>query len=363
MERACLLGHLDMLEIFLCHGCSSNLPTSHGRLIHTVLTALKAHRWLVDNGSALSTIRLLLARDCDVNVKNYQGKSPLLLAAELADGPILAEILPRCLPWQLMCSERSNGHTPLHMACMNGSVECVRRLLEWIPEGEDIDVGDCLNLSPLLCSMMVLKNNAIIFHRKDGVRDEKLLRVQYSHMAIVEMLLNRGALPTKSLIPSTVPSGRQSATSASTAVMANSLSYAPTCRSALQTALEVAHHYEVYGVIIRNRLGQLDPALEEAVSTPYREIVRMLVHKCELSPFTENEMQVWANAHPYIKSLMREINSYIIWKTEAGNNAPRLLSLCRDSIRLQAAKSDNLSKLELLPIPRKLKDYVRFIDL
>ena len=347
-----------MLEIFLLNGCSSNLPTSHGRLIHTVLTALKAHRWLVDSGAALASIRLLLAMDCDVNVKNYQGKSPLLLAAELADGPIMAEILPRCLPWQLTSSDRDNGHTPLHMACMNGNVTCVRLLLEWLPKGEDVDVGDCLNLSPLLCSMMVLKHN-VNFHMRDGGKDDALLNVQYSHIAIVEMLLDRGALPTKPVTPHAVSTGLS--TLSDVADVADSLPSPPSSRSALQTALEVAHQYEVQGVIICHRLGV--PASEKKLSTLYTELVRMLVHKCDLSPFTSNELEVWANAHPYIKGLLKEINSYLLSRESRRRNAPRLLSLSRHVIRIQAAKADSLSKLELLPLPKKLKDYVKFIAL
>ncbi|GFO47669.1 ankyrin repeat-containing protein [Plakobranchus ocellatus] len=356
VERACLLGHLDMLEMFLLHGCSSNLPTSHGRLIHTVLTAIKAHRWLVDSGTALATIRLLFTLDCDVNVKNYQGKSPLLLAAELADVPIMAEIITRCLPWQLTCPERDNRHTPLHMACMNGSVGCVRLLLDRLPRDEAVvDIGDCLNLSPLLCSMMVLKHN-VNFHRRDGRKDDALLTVQYSHIAIVEMLLNQGARPTKPVSPTyEAPSG------ASTSPIANALSPHPTCRSALQTALEVAHQYEVHRVIICHKCEE-QPTVKK-LATPYAELVRMIVQKCDLSPFTTNELEVWANAHPYIQGLLQEINTYLQIRESRRRNAPNLLSLSRHAIRIQAAKANGLSNLESLPLPRKLKDYVRFIDL
>ncbi|GFS12131.1 LOW QUALITY PROTEIN: ankyrin repeat protein [Elysia marginata] len=303
VERACLLGHLDMLKIFLLHGCSSNLPTSHGRLVHTVLTAVKAHRWLVDSGSALATLHLLLAMDCDVNVKNYQGKSPLLLAAELADGAIMAALLPHCLPWQLTCSDRDNGHTPLHMACMNGSAVCVRLLLDRLPQTEDVDIGDCLNLSPLLCSMMVLKHN-VSFHRRGKDGDDALLNVQYSHMAIVEMLLDRGALPTKPVAPLGLPTSQLTGT--------NSLSSPPTSRSALQTALEVAHQYEVHGVIVSANLEE--PLPEKKLTTLYAELVRLIIHKCHFSPFTSNELEVWANAHPYIKGLLTEINCYLATK-------------------------------------------------
>lgn len=353
VERACLLGYFDMLKIFLLHGCSSNLPTSHGRLIHTVLTAVKAHRWLVDSGVALATIRLLLAMDCDINLKNYQGKSPLLLAAELADGPVMAELLPHCLPWQLTCGDRDNGHTPLHMACMNGSTRCVRLLLERLPKGEDVDVGDCLNLSPLLCSMMVIKHN-VSFHRRDRGLDDALVYVQYSHMAIVEMLLDRGALPVKPVAPSALRSSLPRS-------QARALLSTPTYRSALQTALEIAHQFEVHGVIMKHTLKR--PELEKKLSTVYAELVRMLVHRCATEPFSHNELEVWANAHPYIKGLLEEINTYLVNREPRGRNPPRLLSICRDVIRVSAAKADRLGCLGHLPLPRRLLDYIRYVDL
>ncbi|RUS82013.1 hypothetical protein EGW08_010240 [Elysia chlorotica] len=355
VERACLLGHLDMLEIFLLNGCSSNLPTSHGRLIHTVLAALKVHRWLVDSGAALASIRLLLDMDCDVNVKSYQGKSPLLLAAEIADPPIIAELLNHCLPWQLTCSDPTNRHTPLHMACMSGSVRCVRLLLEQLKRGEGVDAGDSVNLSPLLSSLMVIKNQ-VAFHRgRFGVSLDMLLRAQYSHMAIVELLVEQGARPTKPISPHLVP--RFMATSVG---FANSLHSLPTFRSALQTALEAAHQYEIHLIISRDK-GE--SSTETKRCTFYSELVHMLAHNCGAVPFTRNEIEVWSHAHPFIQELLRYVNVYLKSRISQRRNPARLLTLSRHVIRIQAAKADCLSKLEQLPLPRKLKDYVRFISL
>ncbi|BFZ24543.1 hypothetical protein BsWGS_27582 [Bradybaena similaris] len=351
VERACVLGHFDMLELFLQNGCSANLPTSHGRLIHTVLTSLKSNRHLIENGVALRVIRLLITTDCDVNVKDYLGKSPLLLAAELADANIMREILNCCLDWQLSCPSRGNGHTPLHMSSMNGSVECVVLLLERLTT-EDLNTEDRQNFTPLLCSLMKLKNN-MAFHNADGTFDAKLLHVQYSHIAIIELLLSSGA------------------------TVSNMASFIQVkSRSGLQIALEIVQQFELKKRLQNLRFSDMLDAFSVHVNqvtnitdgdrklvSPYAEIVRILVYYCGVSPYVTEELQVLKNTYHCIYSLLCEIDDYIQMRKLQTAAPSSLLSSARTAIRLQVAKCDKLYLLDQLPVPQKLKDYVKFIDL
>lgn len=345
-----MLGHFDMLELFLQNGCSANLPTSHGRLIHTVLTSLKSNRHLIENGMALRLIKLLITTDCDVNVKDYLGKSPLLLAAELADADIMREILNCCLDWQLSCPSRGNGHTPLHMSSMNGSVECVVLLLERLTT-EDLNTEDRQHFTPLLCSLMKLKNN-MAFHNADGTFDAKLLHVQYSHIAIIELLLSSGATVSNTASFTQVKS-----------------------RSGLQIAIEIAHNFELkkprqnwifsdmdaFSVHV-NQGRNITEGNRKLVS-PYAEIVRILVYYCGVSPYETEKLQVLKNPSHCIYGLLCEIDDYIQMRKLQTATASSLLSCARTAIRLQVAKCDKLYLLDQLPVPQKLKDYVKFIDL
>ncbi|CAG5120560.1 unnamed protein product [Candidula unifasciata] len=355
VERACVLGHFDMLELFLQNGCSANLPTSHGRLIHTVLTSLKSHRHLIENGMALNIIKLLITRDCDVNVKDYLGKSPLLLAAELADADIMRQILKCCLDWQLTCPSRGNGHTPLHMASMNGSVECVSLLLVRL-SAEDLNAEDRQSFTPLLCSLIKVRNN-MAFHNIDGTIDSKLLQVQYSHVAIIELLLSSGAKVSNNL---TTPFTQTKS------------------RSGLHIALEIVNQFELKKRLQNLRfsnemlvdafsvhVNQLtdDAEGDKKLLSPYAEIVRMLVYYCGVSPYETEELLLLRNTYPCVSGLLREIDEYVQRRKLPGAMCLSLLNSARVAIRLHIARCDKLSLLDQLPVPHKLRDYVKFVDL
>jgi len=192
VERACELGHLDILNLFLINGCSPNLPTSHGRLIHTVLTILKSQRYLVDNGRALITLKLMLSRNCDVNVKTFDHKSTLMLVCELAEPSILKIILRKCSDWQIVFCDGGRGASPLQMACMKGSSECVRLLLK---RSSPVDLNTRYNkLTPLLTTLAVLRHNLNYTGSSDD-STTALSLAQHQLMAIIEMLLQAGADP------------------------------------------------------------------------------------------------------------------------------------------------------------------------
>lgn len=348
-----------MLELFIQNGCSSNLPTSHGRLIHTVLTSIKTHRNLIHNGTALKVLRLLASTDCDINVKDHNGKSPLLLAAELADPGIMGEILKHCLDWQLSCSSRVNGHTPLHMACMNGSVECVCLLLRKL-NVEDINVSDTHDFTPLQCSMMMLKNN-MMFHNSDGTMDNKLLQVQYGHIAIIELLLAAGATPLKN-----------PAHSAGSWVPWRHVS---TPYNTIRTALDIVHEHELksklqfcepYSEILRENCSlhlqhfvNIRDTDRKFVS-PYAEVVRVLFDTCSVIPCLIEDHHALKSVYPCIYGLLTEIDEYVQASSSKGHTPQSLLSLSRKTIRLRVAECNKLFLLDQLPLPRKLVDYVRF---
>ncbi|CAL1539629.1 unnamed protein product, partial [Lymnaea stagnalis] len=266
VEQACDLGHLDIVELFLNNGCSANLPTSQGRLIHTVLISLKSKRYLIDNGSALKIIKLLMAMDCDVNVKSYKGKSPLMLASEMADPGLMRELLKHCLDWQLSCPNRDNWHTPMHMVCMNGSVECFCLLLARLHPG-DIHTKDIKKYTPLSCSLTVLKNN-LVFHSNQEAMDQALLGVQYSHIAIIELIVQATLRQSKKF---QVPTHKDKLKA---------------LRLALETANEFERLIEFNNFMLKtgspadqspSQTQHSCPLHDRKLISPYAELVRMLI--------------------------------------------------------------------------------------
>lgn len=354
VEQACQLGHLDIVELFLNNGCSANLPTSHGRLIHTVLISLKSKRYLIDNGSALKIIELLMAMDCDVNVKSYKGKSPLMLASEIADPGIMRELLRHCLDWQLSCPNKDNWHTPLHMVCMNGSVACLCLLLARLQPG-DIHTEDIKKYTPLSCSLTVLKNN-LVFHSNQEAMDRALLGVQYSHIAIVELIVQASRVPLKPSKKSQFPQTHAKL-------------------SAVHLALETANEFERLIEFNCLKLRAEPPADQSPCQTqhrnslherkllsPYAELVRMLICYTNISLFHSEELNSWKKKYYYISSLLTEIEDYIQQQWALEQSPPSLMGQARQVIRAHVARFDHLSLMGLLPLPRKLRDYVQFVD-
>ncbi|KAH9509984.1 hypothetical protein Btru_044785 [Bulinus truncatus] len=356
VEQACMLGYLDIVELFLNNGCSANLPTSHGRLIHTVLLAVKANRKLVENGAALRLIRNLLAMDCDVNVKNYNGKSPLMLASELADPEIIRELLSHCLDWQLVGDNKCYWQSPLHMVCMNGSVECLNLLLPRLHLA-DLYNGDLRNYSPMSCSLLVLKNN-LVFHQSDGTNEEALLKVQYSHIAIIELLIQATRAPSR-FIKSDDP-------------------YFPGKLQVLRLALDIVNQFELdrRQNVSKRRMSSSNGSLnwtvqcsfsqdeedERKLISPYAELVRMLAHYSKIDAVLVKEMAKIKGKYPFIKGLLDEIEEYVTKRLTCEQTPSSLMNLVRQAVRVHVAECDKLGHLELLPLPRKLLDFIRFID-
>uniref|UniRef100_A0A2C9L5W6 SOCS box domain-containing protein n=1 Tax=Biomphalaria glabrata TaxID=6526 RepID=A0A2C9L5W6_BIOGL len=355
VEQACMLGYFDIVELFLNNGCSANLPTSHGRLIHSVLLAIKSNRKLVESGAAQRLVHLLLTMDCDVNVKNYNGKSPLLLAAELADAGIMEELLDHCLDWQLTGDAQCYWQSPVHMVCMNGSVECLNLLLSRLHIA-DLYMGDLKNYTPMSCSLLVLKNN-LVFHT-DGRGEESLLRVQYSHIAIIELLIEASRTPVRLLKPD--------------------YTYFPINLQIIRLALEIANQYEIErnqyatrgasfgssGFLNwqANYISSPDEEEERKIVSPYAELVRMLVHSCNIDSVLLKDIVPLRSKYPFIKSLLDEIEELVTKRSSPEHIRFCLMDAARQVIRVLASQCNTLGQLEQLPLPRKLIDFIKFTD-
>lgn len=338
VERACVLGYFDILELFLENGCSANLPTSHGRLIHTVLTSLKSHRQLMENGTAVRVIRLLLSMDCDVNVKNYKGKSPLMLVSELADSELMKLLLHHCLDWQITTANKDNWHTPLHMVCMKGSVQCLSLLLPRL-HLEDLHRVDMNNFSPLTCSLMVMRNN-LVFHSEDSQTEKSLLKVQYSHLAVVEMIIQaNNKFCTRSKKKDF-----------------------PNLWTGLRIALETSHRYELMRSASTLCTNHTPEGSNQKFNSLYAELVRMFVQYCNIQFVFLKDLLAWKNKNPCKHELVREVEEFVKQRDLISTRPSSLLCQCRKVIRLHMASCDQLYMLDTLPLPRKLIDYVRFLE-
>ena len=131
VEFACSLGHYDMVETLLENGCSPNLPTIEGKLLHTVLESLKSHPENIVEGRRV--IKYLIDNCCDLDIKDRSSTTPLFLCSQIGDGEVMKMILERCSTKQLYCPCSTNQFIPLHMSAMRGDYECVRLLLKYKP--------------------------------------------------------------------------------------------------------------------------------------------------------------------------------------------------------------------------------------
>ncbi|XP_005110612.1 uncharacterized protein LOC101858746 [Aplysia californica] len=338
VERSCELGHLDILNLFLINGCSPNLPTSHGRLIHTVLTTLKTQRHLVDNGRAFVTLKLMLARNCDVNVKSFDHKSALMLACELADPAILKVLLRHCSHWQLSFSDDGREASPLQMVCMQGSSECVRILLKRLSPA---DINNSHGkLTPLLMALMVLRHNMTYISRASGYQDA-LSKAQHQLVAIVEMLLNAGADPNVGVVQDPRDNLQ------------------PPSFNAICCALDVANDCEAFKNLLSHEAKKL--------SFLYVGLVRLFGFSGATVGGSEN-VETLKERFPRVQSVISELAEFDALRQKISplcnsfRHAPfSLMELSRKSIRLQVARCNKLGHLDNLPLPRKLKDYTLFL--
>lgn len=78
---------------------------------------------------AIKTTRLLLQNGANIKVMSADGKTPLHIAAEMGNTPIVAELLAHDVEILLNRPENT-GCTPLSLACLSGREDTVKLLVE-----------------------------------------------------------------------------------------------------------------------------------------------------------------------------------------------------------------------------------------
>ena len=84
------------------------------------------------NAELQQVIQMLLSRDCDVNAKDSQKKTPLHIACMKGNKEVVRMLLEKnALPDEQMLRFRA---TPLHLAVFDGNTDIVRLLLAKNPD-------------------------------------------------------------------------------------------------------------------------------------------------------------------------------------------------------------------------------------
>lgn len=380
VELACILGYFDMVEVFLDNGCSPNLPTSAGKLLHSVLDSLKANEDSLNAGQRV--IKILCKKGCDLNIKDYKGNTPLMQCAQIGDTVIMKEVLSRCSEQQL--SHRSSGslNTPLHMSVMRGDFECVRLLLEYSPH-KHVNIPDKYGNTALhLALKSMLHNIPYLNAAKEHIAAssevgrenqsfipaasksnssqkhvfEQLTWFQHNAIAIVEALVMAGADLHATCCP---PS-------------ANDFQYYP-----LIYALRLCAEDETEGFIFEQekfssmlhlvsqqtiqslqRWKVSSTCMEENIITKfsvYAGVVRLLV-----LAGTEVSNRMRAELFQRFSSETSLINELcVFWDSCRIEKPPKLIHLAKQKIRLHLASVQKLHLISQIPLPPCLQDYVK----
>ncbi|XP_046576778.1 uncharacterized protein LOC124284717 [Haliotis rubra] len=355
VELACKLGFTDIVEVFLDNGCSPNLPTSQGRLIHSVLEGMKCESISLEHGRRL--IQLLCNSGCDVNIKDARYTSTLMYASELGDTVVLDIILRHCSTSQLYYQCGGSSYTPLHMSTMRGDSECVRQLLKYSPS-KHVNIRDHYGNTSLVLSLKTMENNLKYLNsaRKDMDSDnnaqrwlkekEKLLRFQHCSVSIVESLLLAGADANMN------------------------------CRDGLSSPL--------FHALYLCRLDETNGFQDESgchgleftntmhlVSTEkiqnLEKLVQMLLMNHKNIPVLDRKHSLCAeintqketlfSRYPSLTPLLEEIFEF--WTRYQHTKPPKLMHLAKQTVRNHLALLQKLHELDKLPLPERLKNYVK----
>ncbi|XP_041359391.1 uncharacterized protein LOC121375801 [Gigantopelta aegis] len=377
VEKACILGYTDIVKIFLDNGCSPNLPTSCGRLIHSVLEAMKTNAITAADGRQL--VSLLCRSGCDVNIKNKQTATTLLQAAELGDRAILEMILSICREVQLTKQCGGSLFSPLHMSCMRGDLDCVQLLLKH-SAGKHVNLCDANRNTALLLALKSMLHNLKYLNAarididhnmtnqkdKDSVRF-KLLKLQYNSIGIVEALLLAGADPNCIGYLRTSSYARQAEFLESSLYFALQLCAldrtggfqdSQPCDEYTQTmkllSLESLQGVERWTGGVTN----FPMVKDEAVPSPYTGVVRLIVLSgFDLDFVSQAEIVVALKPHHADTLLLDEI--YEFWNKYKLQKPPKLMHLSKQVIRIHLSHLQGLHRIDELPLPYRVKEYLK----
>jgi uncharacterized protein len=93
----------------------------------------------------LPSVRELIACGADINFANINGVTPLMAAAQWKQMSVLTFLLTRGAGTNAV--EESTGRTSLMYACLSGSAQCVKLLVQ---AGAEVNVRDCHGMTALM---------------------------------------------------------------------------------------------------------------------------------------------------------------------------------------------------------------------
>ena len=260
----------------------------------------------------------------------------------------------------------------------------------------------CGKLTPLLTTLMMLRQN-LTYISQGCEFEDALSKAQFQLIAIMEMLLQAGADPNEGHAEDPRNSGfnqqSQPAHSFGFNSLCCALDLANEANSFTECTANIAakqcdksswqSHSSEYdsnasNMLIGEKCEDGNNKKQGTCSTPpvclrtYTGLVLLLGYwgarlPCDTVP------EVLMSRFPHSQDLITEISKFSSLKTVtldsdniAESQSPSipvmhkpksLLELSRKSIRLQVARCNKLSCLELMPLPRKLKDYCMFLIL
>ena len=380
VEKACILGYTDIVKIFLDNGCSPNLPTSNGRLIHSVLESIKTNSITVTDGREL--VSLLCHSGCDVNIKNKQMATTLLQAAELGDLMILNMVLSNCNEKQLRKQCGGSLFSPLHMSCMRGDLDCVQLLLTHCAS-KHVNLCDAnkntallLALKSMLHNLKYLNSARIDIENMTDLNDKdsvssKLLQLQHNSVGIVEALLLAGADPNCShCITDYV---RDSRLTKQTSFLESSLYYALQLCSldktgGFQDPLPCDRYTQTVKLLSIESLQDVQKWMtgfknfpkekDGTVPSPYAGVVRLIVLSgFDLDIMSLEEIVLALRHHSVDPHLLEEIFEF--WNNYKQQKPPKLMHLSKQVIRIHLSHLQHLHRIGELPLPYRVKEYLK----
>lgn len=355
VELACSLGYTDIVYVYLDNGCSPDLPTTHGRLIHSVLYSIKSGAIKIADGQSL--IGYLCDKGCNVNIRDINTKTTLLHAAELGDVNIMESILSVAKPFLITISDVPNRFTPLHMSAMRGDLDCVLAILNYC-NSSVVNSCDAHENTPLALALKAMNQNLQYMNNlvqdpavrsKNKNQIQNLTCLQHNSVAIVEALLTHGTEPD------------------TTSCMYHSILYQAlklvSEDETTERLLSMEDCSATIQFIASRKMKDLkyskDKKSHESVPkeqiSPYTGIVRLLVLHGFKMP---EEKGNWFQNFPILHDLINEIFDFIE-NFENDGRVLKLMHLSKQVIRSRLAANQNLHLVEKLSLPSSLCAYIK----
>ncbi|KAK7113903.1 ankyrin-2-like [Littorina saxatilis] len=371
VELACSLGYYDMVEVLLENGCSPNLPTSAGKLLHSVLDSLKSHEESIQSGRRV--VNILINNGCDLDIKDRSGITPLMHCAQIGDGNIMQAVLNRCSSKQLTF-QCSGSYTPLHMSSMRSDLACVKLLLSRSPHTHVNLKDKHCNTALHLALKSMLHNIPYLNSARESLVScgnensgqtaatcERLMRFQQNSVAIVEALLMAGAEVHVACWPSTNAGPQEN--------------FYPLVYALHLCALDHTQGFELdhnqfsptINLVSRQTIQSLE-GLGKAVShpqapvseehyrfSPYAGVVRLLV--LAGTQVSDVMREILYRRFEILQLLLDEVCSF--WDKYQVTKPPKLVHLSKLSVRSHLADIHRLHEINRLPVPPRIKEYLK----